>query len=123
MFELRRECNESSIQLECVADIVAHALRDDSVQGRRQLLFDRGESLRSVFCVSQAQCRYLEQNVRVVGTYCAVLHNFLHEMREDLTQSSSERHDILLAELNYSQKTSHSVEVLVVVEEFTDVLE
>ena len=31
LLELRRECNECCIQLECVADIVTHALRNYSV--------------------------------------------------------------------------------------------
>ena len=72
--------------------------------------------------VSQAKSRCFEQDVSIVGAHLAVLDCFLDEVGEDLAESGGERNDLLLRELDDSEERAHSVEVLVIVEELTDVL-
>ena len=73
--------------------------------------------------ISQTQGCNLEQYIRVVGTHRAILCSLLHELREDLTESSSEGNDVLLTQLDDSEETSYRIQVLVRIKELTNILQ
>ena len=81
------------------------------------------ERFRIMLRVREAQSRDLKQDVGVVRANLAIFDCFLDEMREDLAECRGERHNILLAELHDSKETSHSIQVLILVEELADVLQ
>ena len=83
-FHLGWESNESSVELESIANIVTYSLLNYSIKARRQQFFDLSKGLGFMLSKSQTKSRCLEQDVCVVRADLAVFDRFLYEVRKHL---------------------------------------